>query len=185
MTDQSKTKAVKCVRDWRDFSADYYRLPTDGRKWRLQATNRMRLADYLSTFANGDGTRITVGVERVTEKLGVDRAMIFRWLDDLRELHALAPKSGLVSEHGCAVRALTLDRFVARSDAYMDAQATAAERAFERYQESQVRKAGVAGSQEQESQVHEQESQVRPEYATQPSLTVIPTKILTDQTNRE
>ena len=178
MTEQSKTKAVKCVRDWRDFSADYYRLPTDGRKWRSQAENRMRLADYLSTFANGDGTSITVGIERMCSKFWpIDRATIFRWLDDLRELHALAPKSGLTSEHGTAVRELTLDRFVARYEAALER----LERAFERYQESQVRQAEVADSVEQESQVHEQESQVRPEYATQPSLTVLPTE-QTDQT---
>lgn len=177
MTEQSKTKAVKCVRDWRDFSTEYYRLPTDGRKWRSQAENRMRLADYLSTFANGDGTSITVGIERICSKFDpIGRATIFRWLEDLRELHALAPKCGLVSEHGCAVRALTLDRFTARFDAYMTAEAERAERSFEQYQESQIHRSRSISFERAEVSGSQQESQVRPEYDTQPSLTVVPTK---------
>jgi hypothetical protein len=108
------TKSVACVRDWRDFSLDYYRLESDGRKWKSQASNRRQLAEYLATFANGDGSSIEVGIERMSEKFAVDRATICRLLDELRDLHALAPKNGLTSRHGTAVRSLTLKAFEER-----------------------------------------------------------------------
>jgi len=119
---EKKKSSVACVRDWRDFSEDYYRLPTDGRQWRSQAVLRMRLADYLSTFANGDGTSITVGVERMSDKLGRDYRTTLRLLDDLRKLKALAPKSGLTSEHGTAIREMTMEAFVARHEADLEAE---------------------------------------------------------------
>jgi hypothetical protein len=176
------TKSVKCVRDWRDFPADYYRLPRDGRKWRVQAQNRMRLADYLSTFANGDGTSITVGIERICSKFDpIDRATIFRWLDDLRELQALAPKSGLTSRHGTAVREMTFDAFVARYETQTEAETEATLRSLEDFEKSQVRNQEVAGSPVKKSQVHSKKSQVHREYATQPTLTVSPTKTPTDK----
>ena len=111
---EEHTKSVACVRDWRDFTLDYYRLESDGRQWKSQASKRRQLAEWLATFANGDGTSIEVGIERMADKYAVDRATIFRWLDELRELHALAPKINLTSRHGTAVRSLTLEAFEAR-----------------------------------------------------------------------
>jgi hypothetical protein len=40
MTEQSKTKSVKCVRDVRDSKLELYRLPDDGREWKHAARNR-------------------------------------------------------------------------------------------------------------------------------------------------
>jgi hypothetical protein len=137
------TKSVACVRDWRDFSLDYYRLPTDGRKWRAQASNRRQLLEWLATFANGDGSSIEVGIERMEDKFSLSRATIFNLLDDLRELRALAPKSGLTSRYGCAVRSLTLEAFQARFDAFMEQEATRAEREFNESKESRIRAEGV------------------------------------------
>jgi hypothetical protein len=118
----SSTKSVKCVRDWRDFSLDYYRLPRCGNQWRRQAEKLMHFAEYLSTFADGDGTSIEAGVDRMVAKFRVDRSTIFRWLADLRELRSLAPKSGLTGRYGTAVRMLTRDAFVARDAALMESQ---------------------------------------------------------------
>ena len=175
MADQKidRTKSVKCVRDWRDFTLDYYALPTDGRQWRSQASKRRQLAEYLATFADGDGTNIKIGIERMCAKFDpVDRATIFRWLDDLRELEALAPKSGLTSRHGCAVRELTLDRFVARYDALIQQQCDELDK-FQEVANSVLRSRKVEVK-ESQSQFKESQSQV--EFATQPSFTV-----LTDQ----
>jgi hypothetical protein len=146
------TKSVKCVRDWRDFTTDYYRLPTDGRQWKSQASKRRQLAEYLATFANGDGGSITLGIERMAGKFEVDRATIFRLLDELRELRALAPKCGLVSKHGCAVRALTLDAFVAEQKATLTARVQGLKSQgadvskVEQFMESQTDDEGVAKS---------------------------------------
>jgi len=49
---------MKCSQDWRDFTLDYYRLRSDGRQWRTQASKRRQLAEYLATFADGDGGSI-------------------------------------------------------------------------------------------------------------------------------
>jgi hypothetical protein len=136
------TKSVACVRDWRDFGLDYYRLSSDGRQWKTQASKRRQLAEYLATFANGDGTSIEVGVERMMEKFEVDRATIFRWLDDLRDLRALAPKAGLTSRYGTAVRSLTLAAFEARHQADMDKELAS----YEEFKKSQTQVQGVAKS---------------------------------------
>jgi hypothetical protein len=140
------TKSVACVRDWRDFSVGHYRLKTDGRKWHAQADKRRQLAEWLATFADGDGSSIQVGVERMMEKFEVDRATIFRWLDDLRELRALAPKSGLTSRYGTAVRRLTLEAFEARFEADLEEEMQRQEESYRAFKASQVRVQGVAGS---------------------------------------
>ena len=134
------TKSVACVRDWRDFSVGHYRLKSDGRKWRAQAEKRRQLTEWLATFANGDGSSIEVGIERMVEKFEpVDRATIFRWLDDLRELRALAPKCGLTSRYGTAVRKLTLEAFEARYKADLEEEIQRQEASYEAFKESQVR----------------------------------------------
>jgi hypothetical protein len=137
------TKSVACVRDWRDFSLGYYRLPTDGRKWRAQASNRRQLLEWLATFANGDGSSIEVGIERMEEKFSVSRATIFNLLGDLTKLRALAPKSGLTSRYGTAVRSLTLEAFEARYAAYIEQELESAERALHDSKESRIHNEGV------------------------------------------
>ena len=134
------TKSVACVRDWRDFSLGHYRLNNEGRKWRALAEKRRQLAEWLATFANKDGSSIFVGIERMEDKFECSRATIFRLLDDLRELHALAPKSGLTSRLGTAVRSLTLEAFEKR---YLDEM----EKEFASFEESQIQVQGVSGSQ--------------------------------------
>jgi hypothetical protein len=148
-----KPKSVACVRDWRDFTLGHYRLKSDGRKWRVQASNRRQLLEWLATFANGDGSSIEVGIERMEDKFECSRATIFRLLDDLKELQALAPKCGLTSRYGTAVRSLTIEAFQERYEAMLQAE-------YESYKESQVQVQGVTGSGVKESQVHSKESQV-------------------------
>ena len=136
------TKSVACVRDWRDFSLSHYRLKNDGRKWRALAEKRRQLAEWLATFANKDGSSIFVGIERMEDKFECSRSTIFRLLDDLRELHALAPKSGLTSRLGTAVRSLTLEAFEKRYQHCIDEELAD----YERFKESQVWVQGVSGS---------------------------------------
>jgi hypothetical protein len=173
-----KTKSVRCVRDWRDFTLDYYRLPRDGRQWRAQASKRRQLAEYLATFANGDGTRIEVGIERICDKFEpAGRSTVFRWLDDLRELRALAPKSGLTGRYGTAVRELTIDAFESRYEAYLQSEEAMQDESYRAYiaaksqsMESQTGEHEVPKSQVMESQSQVMESQSRREFGTQPSL---------------
>jgi hypothetical protein len=179
-----KTKSVHCVRDWRDFTLEYYRLPSDGRQWRSQASKRRQLTEYLATFASGDGTSIEVGIERICTKFEpAGRSTVFRWLDELRELRALAPKSGLTGRYGTAVRELTIEDFVARHEAYLQAELDS----YDAYMDSMKSQTGEyevpksqgmkSQSQGMESQSHGMESQSHTR--TQPSCRFLPSKIPT------
>ena len=146
MAEQGKSgKSVKCVRAVRDAKLERYRLPNDGREWKHAARNRQALTNYLATFAFGDGTSIYPSVKTMAEHFGAGRATIFRWLDDLRSLNLLNKKSGLQGERGTAIRSLNMGTFVVA--------ALAVQASFS--------KAGVANSNEQESQTQEQESQTQ------------------------
>jgi len=115
------TKSVKCVRDLRDIPLKAYRLPSDGRQWKKAAVVRQRLANFLATFADGDGTRVYPGEKKMTAFLGCHRATTFRALDDLRTLGLMKDKLGLVdrsgrpSERGTALRVMDVDGFRARA----------------------------------------------------------------------
>jgi hypothetical protein len=78
--------SVKCVRDIRDVGPQFYRLPTDGKKWLHVCRQRQQLALWLATFADGDGSRITTGTKRMENALFLSRRTLFRLLDDLRAL---------------------------------------------------------------------------------------------------
>ena len=81
-----KTKSVHCVREVRDATIERFRLPDDGRQWKTAARNRQALANYLATFADGDGTRVRPSEPTMTEHFGWSRATTFRYLDDLKAL---------------------------------------------------------------------------------------------------
>jgi len=106
----AKSRAVACVRDLRSVPPEDYRLPTDGRKWRRLCDARRALAMQLASYADGDGSRITVGVERICRELGWSNGWAFRILADLRKLKLLE-KEGLVGEHGTARRRLNVPSF--------------------------------------------------------------------------
>jgi len=105
-----KTKSVRCIRDIREFPPESYRLPQDGRKWKVLCKERRAIANHIATYANGDGTSIKAGVKRWVKEIGVSRATIFRRLDDLRKLGVLRDKQGLTGENGTALRSLDVSR---------------------------------------------------------------------------
>jgi hypothetical protein len=53
---QGKSEKGKCSRIVRDLPLERFRLPLDGRKWRVLARKRRSLLLDMSEYANGDGT---------------------------------------------------------------------------------------------------------------------------------
>ena len=135
-----KLKSVHCVRDLRDAPLDEFRLPNDSqRQWKQVARNRQALANFLATYADGDGSRIFPGEKAMTEHFGWSRATTIRFLADLRALNLLAEKTGLHGESGTAIRKMDVVGFRRQS---FTGSATLVQNAF----------AGVSNSGEQESQ---------------------------------
>jgi hypothetical protein len=136
---KDQTKSAHCVRDLRDAPLEEFRLPDDKRQWKPLARNRQALANFLATYADGDGSRIFPSVATMTEHFGWSRATAFRLLADLRALGLLSEKTGLHGERGTAVRKMDVTRFRGRT---FTGAAALAQNAF----------AGVSKSSEQESQ---------------------------------
>jgi len=78
--------AVRCVRDVRDVPLNAFRMLHDKRKWRSRAKLRRELVTYLASFANPDGSRIQVGINRMMARLDVSRRTVFYLLRDLERL---------------------------------------------------------------------------------------------------
>lgn len=85
-----------------------YRLPDDGRKWKVLAHQRMHLVDFLAVHGNPDGSQIWVGVDSMVKHLPFSKRAVFYLLDDLRKLRML-DDAGLTSRRGTRVRRLNLD----------------------------------------------------------------------------
>lgn len=154
MTEQ-RARSVHCVRDIREFPLEAYRLPKEGREWRHVARNRQSLANWLATYADGDGTRVYPSVKTMSEHFDWSRGTIFRLLADLRALRLLNDKSGLHGERGTAIRSLDVDAFSAGagvSNPEQESQTHASQDSQTREQESQTQKP--------KSQIREQESHV-------------------------
>jgi hypothetical protein len=141
-----KLKSVHCVRDLRDAPLEEYTLPDDKRQWKQVARNRQALANFLATFADGDGSRIFPTVETMTKHFGWSRATTFRLLADLRALNLLSEKIGLRGESGPAIRKMDVVGFRKRT---FTGSAALVKNAF----------SGVSNSDDQESQTQEQASQ--------------------------
>jgi hypothetical protein len=92
------SKEKGCSRAVRDLELERYRLPSDGRKWRVLARARAAVLLLLSTYANGDGTferelpdrpGVSVNFSPSEKKLTRQfaRASLYRRLNELRALH--------------------------------------------------------------------------------------------------
>jgi hypothetical protein len=81
---------------------------------------RQRLAWLIATYANGDGTSITAGVETWANALGLSRRAVTYLLDDLTELQLLQ-NGKLTRFNGTRTRTLDLESFATR---FADAQST-------------------------------------------------------------
>lgn len=94
------SKAVnRCLLTVRDLPLERYKLPGDGRKWRMVARERAALLLHLATFANGDGTFTRVNEQAAetnyspSEKRLVKhyaKASYYRHANQLRELGLLS-----------------------------------------------------------------------------------------------
>jgi hypothetical protein len=136
-------KSTRCVRDLRDAPFEEFRLPDEGRQWKSNARNRQALANFLATYADGDGTRIFPSAETMTKHFGWGRATTFRLLADLRALQLLGDKTGLHGKQGTAVRKMDVVGF--RKKTFTGSSALV-QNAFQ----------GVAGSDVKESQTQVQ-----------------------------
>jgi hypothetical protein len=114
----SPSSSVKLSRDLRVIPVDKYRLPRDGRKWKGAALQRMQLAEWLSTYGDGDGSRIYPSVQTMCDHFGLSRATIFRLLADLKDLGLLEDeknekgKSRLAGECGTRMRRMNEPAFL-------------------------------------------------------------------------
>jgi hypothetical protein len=115
---RAPSRPLRLSRDLRDISADRYRLPSDGRKVKAIARERMGLAEWLGTFADGDGSRIWPGVKAMSDHFKWSRAKTFRLLADLKDLKLLEDeknadgKSCLNGERGTRKRHMNLPAFL-------------------------------------------------------------------------
>jgi hypothetical protein len=118
---------LKLSRDLREVPVERYRLPTDGRKWKAIARERMALAEWLSTYGDADGTRIWPSVGSMVLHFGWSRGKMFYLLADLRKLKLLDgepagrrggartakdPRGALTGEHGTRKRRMNLAAFL-------------------------------------------------------------------------
>ncbi len=136
-------KSVACVRDIRDFPWQAYVLSDDGRKARAVAEQRRALAMQLATHADGDGTRISVGINRLMLNLGWSKRTLYRRLEDLRRLELVAEKDGLTKERGTALRRLNVAALTMPSAGVPD---SIAEVPDSQKQRCQIDRAGVPDS---------------------------------------
>jgi hypothetical protein len=148
----------------RSIPTTAYRLPDDGRKWRTLCEDRKQLADWLASYADGDGSSIYPSVGTIAKAFDTwSRAKIFRVLAALKRLKILS-KQGYTREHGTRVRALhpeVLSRpGVSNSGAGVSDSTD---------QEYQIRGAGVADSRGR-SRMH---------YEPEPALPSVPTNYKT------
>jgi hypothetical protein len=105
----ANSKARQFSKELSEFSAECYRLSSDGRKWKAVAAEREKLAEFLGKYANPDGTSITIGTERMIQKMKpLTRATTFRRLGDL-EVMGIMTRHGKTGENGTTVRHLHLE----------------------------------------------------------------------------
>ncbi len=107
--------SVKCVRDIRDIPPHIYALEKDGRQGKHLQIERQRLTEKLATFANGDGTSITVGEARLCHALGWSRGKIYLRLLDLERLGFLV-NHGLTGFKETMLRTLNVAAILAKAD---------------------------------------------------------------------
>jgi hypothetical protein len=100
----------------RDVPPERYRLPDDGRQWKHVCVQRQRLAFFLSTYADPDGTSVMPGVEsRMCPHMGLKRRAVQYLLDDLKALGFLVD-CGKSRFQGTMDRKLLLGAIVQSSD---------------------------------------------------------------------
>ena len=102
-------KSRKFSNELRHYSAECYRLSSDGRKWKSLASQREKLTEFLGSYANPDGTSITVGTKTIVSKMKpLTRATTFRRMDDLVAMGVVS-RHGKTGEHGTAIRHIHLE----------------------------------------------------------------------------
>jgi hypothetical protein len=167
-----KTSSVKVVRDIRAFPWQSYVLPSDGRKARHVAEQRRALAIQLATHADGDGTSITVGRNKLARDIGWPVKTIGRRLRELKQIGpGFLSNDGLEAEHGNAKRKLDISKLKMPIAGGPD---SPSERPNSAEQEGQIHKAGRPDS----TNVGEQEGHIggagRPDtIGPQPSFTEV------------
>jgi hypothetical protein len=137
-----KPKSVACVRDLRDAPLEEFRLPDDSqRQWKQVARNRQALANFLATYADGDGSRVRPSIPTMMAHFGWSHATNCRLLKDLETLGLQKRVGRYGGSNGVAVRQISVDIFRLR------------------FSKSQTQPIGVSGSALSESQTQLSESQ--------------------------
>jgi hypothetical protein len=94
--------------------AGRYRLASDGRMWKHNATQRMMLAEFLALHGNPDGSSTYPCIETMAEHLALSRRTISNLLADLMELGLLESEPAYSKYHGSRVRRMNIIRFMNR-----------------------------------------------------------------------
>jgi hypothetical protein len=81
-----KKNTAKCTQDIRNIPPARYALPTDGKKASSLCRDRKALLLLMSSWANGDGTGITVSVPTLAAAQGCSHRTIKYRLKELRDL---------------------------------------------------------------------------------------------------
>jgi hypothetical protein len=126
----------------RDAPLEEFRLPDDSqRQWKQVARNRQALANYLATYADGDGSRVRPSIPTMMAHFGWSHATNCRLLKNLETLGLQKRVGRYGGSNGVAVRQISVDIFRLR------------------FSESQAQPVGVSGSALSESQTPVSKSQ--------------------------
>lgn len=103
-----KTSQFKnCLFEAHKIQPEQFRLPDDGRKWKVNTFNRRTLFLELASFANGDGSSVRPSIPTLMERTGFCRTKIFNLLDDLKAL-GFWEKAGRHGWNGQTIRQLNM-----------------------------------------------------------------------------
>jgi len=121
---QRQAESMMLARELAKIPIERYKLPQDGRKWKVIARDRMGLADFLGKHGDGDGTRIFPSIATMTQKFGWSRRKTCYLLDDLRELHLLenTPNYTSAKLHRTRVRQMNVAAFLSDGSEVQDSQ---------------------------------------------------------------
>lgn len=104
---KTTTPYKNCIFEICKSPIESFKKSTDGREWKLAASNRKTLAVQLASFGDADGTSIRPSTYTLAEQTGFCRRKVCYLLDDLQELGFLQ-RTGRHGQRGAAIRKLVI-----------------------------------------------------------------------------
>lgn len=113
---KAKKDTTKCTRDIRSVPPTAFRLPTDGKKWRRVCDERKALLMLMASYANGDGTNISVAIDTLGDYQGWSRRTTCRLLDSLKTLGFVEDGALDVRHKNTRIRSINIQKVQSRRD---------------------------------------------------------------------